>query len=102
MASLKEKTLKGTFWTFSEQFSGKAFGFIVQIILARLLLPEDFGIIAMVIVFIGIGTQIMDSGFGQSLIRTKDPTEADFSSIFYWLTFHQVLLLYQKHVQSIS
>lgn len=83
MASLKQKTLKGTFWTLIEQFSGKAFGFIIQIYLARLLMPEDFGLIAMVIIFIGIGTSIMDSGFGQSLIRTKNPSEADFSSIFY-------------------
>ena len=83
MASLKEKILKGTFWTLIEQFSGKAFGFIIQIYLARLLIPEDYGLIAMVTIFIGIGTSIMESGFGQSLIRTKKPSEADFSSVFY-------------------
>ena len=83
MASLKEKILKGTFWTLIQQFSGKAFGFIIQIYLARLLIPEDYGLIAMVTIFIGIGTSIMESGFGQSLIRTKKPSEADFSSVFY-------------------
>lgn len=83
MSTLREKTVKGTFWTLIEQFSGKAFGFIIQIVLARLLMPEDFGLLTMVIVFIGIGTSIMESGFGQSLIRTKNLTEADYSSVFY-------------------
>ena len=83
MSSLKESTIKGTFWTFLEEFSGKIFGFVIQIILARLLMPEDFGLLAMVIVFIGIGSSIVDSGFGQSLIRTKDPSQADYSSVFY-------------------
>ena len=76
MTSLKEKTLKGTLWTLIEQFSGKAFGFIIQIYLARLLMPEDYGLIAMVVIFIGIGTSIMESGFGQSLIRTKKPSRS--------------------------
>ena len=83
MASLKEKTLKGTFWTFIEQFSVKGLGFVVQIILARLLIPEDFGLIAMVAVFIGIGNALVDSGMNLSLIRTKNPNQKDFSSIFY-------------------
>lgn len=83
MESFKEKILTGVLWTFTEQFGGKLFGFIIQIILARLLMPKDFGLLAMVIVFIGIGTSFMESGFGQSLIRTKNPSEVDFSSVFY-------------------
>lgn len=87
MSNLKTKTLKGVFWTFLEQFSSKIVRFLIQIILARLLMPEDFGLLAMVIVFVGIGTSIMESGFGQSLIRTKNPSESDYSSVFYLNVF---------------
>jgi O-antigen/teichoic acid export membrane protein len=84
MSDLKSKALKGVFWTFTQEFSSKIFSFIIQIILARLLMPKDFGLLAMVIVFIGIGTSIMESGFGQSLIRTKKTSESDYSTIFYF------------------
>ena len=92
MSNLKTEALKGVFWTFLEQFSSKIFGFLFQIILARLLMPKDFGLLAMVIVFIGIGTSIMESGFGQSLIRTKNPSESDYSSVFYLNVFVSIIV----------
>jgi len=82
MASLKNKTLIGIFWTFIEKFSVAGISFVVQIILARLLMPQDFGLIAMVTVFIGLGDAIVDSGMSMSLIRTKEPNQRDFSTIF--------------------
>ncbi|MEM1327120.1 MAG: lipopolysaccharide biosynthesis protein [Bacteroidota bacterium] len=81
--SLKKKTINGTIWTFAEQISVKGLNFVVQIVLARLLLPEDFGLIAMVMVFIGIGNAIVESGMIQSLIRTKEPDQRDFSTVFF-------------------
>ena len=57
-----------------------------------MLMPEDFGLLAMVIVFIGIGTSIMESGFGQSLIRTKNPSESDYSSVFYLNVFMAIIV----------
>lgn len=71
------------FWTFLEQLGIKSIGVFVQIFLARTLFPEDFALVAMIAVFIGVGDLIADSGLGQSLIRTKKPDEADFSSVFY-------------------
>ena len=71
------------FWSSLEGFGVKGIGFLSQIILARILLPSDFGLIAMIAVFIGIGDLIADSGLGQSLIRNKNSLASDFSSVFY-------------------
>lgn len=69
-------------WTFAQQFSVQIINFVVQIILARLLLPEMFGLIAMLAVFISIGQTLMDSGMTSSLIRTKNPDQLDYSTVF--------------------
>src|SRR5690606_22951203 len=81
--SLKQKTITGLFWTFTEQFVSKGIGFIVQIILARILLPEEFGLIAMIMVFIGIGHSMVDSGMTSSLIRTMNSDQRDYSTVFF-------------------
>lgn len=80
--SLKSQAVSGVIWTFAQQFSVQIINFIVQIILARLLMPEMFGLIAMLSVFISIGQTLMDSGMTSSLIRTKDPTQLDYSTVF--------------------
>lgn len=69
-------------WTFIKQISVQGVNFIVQLILARLLAPSDFGIIAMILVFIAIGQSLMDSGMTSSLIREKDVGDEDFSTVF--------------------
>lgn len=81
--NLKNKAVSGIFWTFSQQFSIQVVYFVVQIILARILLPAEFGLIAMLTVFIAIGTSLMDSGMSQSLIRTQKPDNADYSTVFF-------------------
>ena len=75
--------MSGLFWTFSQQISEKFINLIIQILIARLLLPSDFGLLAMVIVFIAIGNSLSDGGLTSSLIRTTDVTENDYSSVFY-------------------
>lgn len=82
--SLKAKTLSGVIWKFGERVSAQAVNFIVSIILARLLLPEDYGIIALVTVFITICNKIVVSGFATSLIQKKDADNLDFSTVFYF------------------
>jgi O-antigen/teichoic acid export membrane protein len=81
--SLKEKTIKGLIWTFTQQFGGQMISFIVSTVLARLLLPSEFGLIAMLSLFIALGSALMDSGITSSLIRTENPTQNDYSSVFY-------------------
>src|SRR5690606_38693627 len=80
--SLRKKALSGVFWTFTQQASVQFINFFVQIILARLLMPEDFGLIAMLTVFISIGEMLMDGGMTSSLIRTKKPDQLDYSTVF--------------------
>lgn len=80
--SLKKQAISGVFWTFSQQFSVQLINFGVQIILARLLMPEMFGLIAMLSVFISIGQTLMDGGMTSSLIRTKTPDQIDYSTVF--------------------
>lgn len=98
MSSLKQKTVSGLLWSFIDNMAQKGITFIVGIILARLLLPAEFGLIGMITIFIAISTSFMESGFGAALIRKQDCTDADFSTVFYFnLTvgvFFYVLLFF--------
>lgn len=82
--SLKRKALSGIFWTFIQQFSTQGISFVVSIVLARILIPAEFGLIAMLGIFMGLGTILMESGLGQSLIRTENPDVEDYSTVFYF------------------
>ena len=79
---LKRKTLCGLFWTFSDLVMNQGTQFVIQIILARLLLPEDFGLIGMIIIVISISNSIVDSGFANALIREKNVSRTDYSTVF--------------------
>lgn len=73
---------QGVVWTFLQQFSVQAINFAVQIVLARLLMPSDFGLVAMIAVFIAIGQSLSDSGMSTSLIRNKTNSENDYGTVF--------------------
>ncbi len=81
---LKIKTLRALFWSCLERAGQQGIQFVVMIILARLLLPEDFGLIAMLAIFMAIAQSFMDSGFGQALIQKQDTTHVEECSIFYF------------------
>ena len=80
--SVKKQTLLGLSWTFLDTFFIRGLTFVALIFLARLLGPEEFGLIGMISVFIGIGKTLSDSGLTNSLIRTKDPVDKDYSTVF--------------------
>lgn len=82
--SLKDKTVKGGFWSGIEQFSTQLIQFVYTIILARLLSPDDYGVVALTLVFFNIAYVIIDSGFATALIRKPDRTEEDLSTCFYF------------------
>lgn len=84
MSSLKQKTISGLFWSFIDNFSKLGLTFVIGIILARLLDPSDFGLIGMVTIFIGISQSLIDSGFTQALIRKKNCSQADYSTVFFF------------------
>ena len=81
--SLKQKLASGFFWSFGQQIANQVLGFALSIILARLLLPSDFGIMGMIYVFFTIGNVLLEAGLSQSLIRTTDADTKDYSTIFY-------------------
>lgn len=82
--SLKKTTLKGTIWSSIERFSVQGISFIVMIIMARVLTPEDYGLVGMLTIFIAISQALIDSGFSQALIRKQDRNEIDNSTVFYF------------------
>lgn len=81
--SLKNKIINGFFWKFSERVIAQGISFLISVVLARILLPEEYGIIALVLVFITLANVFVSNGFGESLIQKKDADETDFSTIFY-------------------
>ena len=82
--SLKSKTIAGVFWSAFQKFGTMAISFAANIVLARILSPDDFGCIGMLAIFITLSTTFIDGGFGSALIQKKEPTEDDYSTIFYW------------------
>lgn len=82
--ALKQATLKALFWSFLERFSSSGVQFVFSIFMARILLPEDFGLIAMLLIFISFGQAFINSGFGQALIQKQNSNNVDENSIFYF------------------
>lgn len=82
--SLKNKTAKGVLWSTIERFSVQSVQFCIMIIMARLLTPQDYGLIGMLVIFLAIAQSLIDSGFSQALIRKYPRTETDNSTVFYF------------------
>lgn len=81
---IKKRTIFGMMWTAAEKFGSMAMSFISNLVLARLLLPEDFGVIGMLHIFIAISGAFMIGGFGDAIIQKKDTTHTDYSTVFIW------------------
>lgn len=79
-------------WKFLERSGTQVVQFVVSIVLARLLSPEDFGLIAIIMIFIQLANVFVQTGFNSSLIQKKDTDELDFSSVFWGSLFVTVIL----------
>jgi teichuronic acid exporter len=90
--STKNQVLSGLFWKMMERGGTQGIQLVVQIILARLLLPEDFGTIAIVTVFIAVAAVFVQSGFSTALIQKKNADTLDFCSVFYASLFLAVIV----------
>ena len=88
-----QSILKNFFWRFAERCGAQLVSFVVSIVLARILAPEDYGTIALIAVFTNIMQVFVDSGLGTALIQKKDADDLDFSSVFYF-NFVVCLVLY--------
>ena len=80
---LKRKTISGFFWRFGERISSQLVSFAVSVVLARLLLPQEYGTIALCMVFINLTAVLAVSGLGTSLVQKKDADGLDFSTMFH-------------------
>jgi len=80
----KQKAISALIWSSLDRIGQNGVQFVISIILARLLLPEEFGMMAMLTIFIAIAQSFMDSGFGAALIQKQDATYIDECSIFYF------------------
>ena len=82
--SLKNDAIRGVFWSSVEKFSMIIVQFFLQIVLARLLTPKDYGIVGILAVFIAVATTFIDCGFTKALIQNQQRTEKDYSTAFYF------------------
>ena len=82
--SLKHKTLNGTIWSALERLSVQAISFVIMIIMARILTPEDYGLVGMLTIFIAVSQSLVDCGFSQALIRKHNRSDIDNSTVFYF------------------
>ena len=84
METSKAKVLSGLIWKFAERILAQVVTFVVSIVLGRLLSPDDYGLIAVVTIFITFANCIVTNGFGSSLIQKKDSDNLDFSTVLYF------------------
>ena len=90
--SLKHKTVKGVGWSAIDNVAGYAVTFVVGLILARLLSPEDYGLLGLIAIFTAICKCFINAGFGSALIRKKDATEDDYNTVFIFNLVMSIVL----------
>ena len=83
MPSLKDKAISGASWSLAGRILQEGSTFLIGIILARLLTPDEYGLVAMATIFIYFSFVFVDSGFGSALVQKKVCSQADYSTIFY-------------------
>lgn len=81
--NLKSKTIKGVGWSAADAFLGQGVSFIVGLVLARLLSPEEYGLIGIVMIFVTVLSGVVDSGFSTAVIRKQDANDDDYNTMFY-------------------
>lgn len=104
--SLKNKTIAGMTWGAIGKVGTLTINFLSNIVLTRLLLPEDFGSIAMMAIFLAVSNVFIQGGLGAALVQKKDnPSNADYSTVFFWnltfaAVFYAILFLMAPHIAS--
>ena len=84
MASIKEQTVNSAKWALIDKGANQGVNFLFSILMARILMPEDFGVLAIITVVVSITSLFIDCGFSSALIRKPRPSELDFSTVFYF------------------
>jgi len=97
---LKNKTVLGLKWNFVNQFGVQFFNLLFSILLARVLSPTEYGLIAMVTVFTGFSAVLLDFGFGNALIYKDNPSKTDWSTVFWFNIFLGIFLFLLLYLAS--
>lgn len=92
MAIQSRTVISSMIWKLMERFSTQIVSFVISIILARILSPDEYGIIAIIIIFINLANVIIDGGLNTALIQKKNADQTDFSTIFWFCLFLSVIL----------
>lgn len=82
--SVKQRTLFGVLWSSIERFSLQGIQFVIGIVMARFLIPSDYGMIGMLAIFLALSQAFIDSGFSNALIQKQSRTELDYSTVFFF------------------
>ena len=93
MENLKQKTIGALIWNLVDRFGQQVLQFAVVIVVANILFPEDYALVAMLAIFTAVGNLIIESGFGAALIQKHDADDLDFSTVF-WFNLVMSVLLY--------
>lgn len=91
-SDLRQRTLKGLFWSGFERVTAQAVTFVLTLILARLVSPDDYGTLAIVMVFVALSEILVDSGFANALVRKQDCSDVDRSTVLYFNIVVAVLM----------
>lgn len=90
---LQQKVINGMMWSSIGQFVSLGVSFLSNIVLARLLTPDDFGCVGMLTIFLALSYAFINGGFGMALIQKKDATDIDYTTIFYWNLIVSILFV---------
>jgi len=80
--SLKQKTVKGVGWSFADNIANQGITFLVGLVLARLITPEEYGLIGIILIFVAVFDSIVNCGFSNALIRKNDADDRDYNTVF--------------------
>lgn len=98
--SLKQKAVKGVGWSFADNIANSGITFLVGLVLANILTPEEYGIMAMVTIFIAVSNSIVDSGFSNALIRKINIRSVDYNTVFYFNLIVSIILYLVLYVSA--
>lgn len=91
---LRGKTIKGVGWSFTDNIASSGISFLVGLVLARLLSPQEYGLIGITTIFIAVFNSIVDSGFSSALIRKNDAKDFDYNTVFLTNLVLSVLIFF--------
>ena len=92
--SIRDKVVNGVLWNAFERFSTQGIQLVLTIFIARLLSPSDYGLIAMLSIFMAVAQAFVDSGFTNALIQNKGRTEKDYATMFFFNIFAASLVYF--------